>query len=109
MGRPWTGCSHKFLKHCDEIIAKYEAGEKKISLGKEFGIGPQVHNLLRLYAKTRAFVIQHEGRKYICEDFVPRNGTRMCDGNCPIDNCVAVSVASETALKKWPWILRDGK
>lgn len=101
--------TNRFLEHCDEIIARFEAGETKTSLCKEFGVGPHFHNLLRQYARTKAFVVLHSGRKYICEDFAPSNCTRRCDGNCPIDDCVAVSVASEASLKRWPWILRDGK
>lgn len=94
-----------FLANSEEIIRRYnEEGARLVDIRRAFGIGNILSEMLKRFNKTKAFKVMCEGNIFICEDFVPcGDGTTLCDGNCPMGNgCHAVTVATETAIKKWP-------
>lgn len=94
-----------FMKNTGEILEMVSKGVPHVEISEKFNIDQRIiGHCIRHYNKSQSFVVVHQCKKYICEDFVSK-GSLECDGNCPLDDCVGVQIATESSIRRLPNIL----
>jgi hypothetical protein len=96
------GDSKRFLANSEAIFEDISRGETVTAVARRHGLSPNsLNGFLSAWAETKTFVIRHENKRYVCEDFVPHDSTLSCDGNCPAGDCTVLRIATTKAMSKF--------